>query len=97
MKVELDGQTFDSKKEARRYVYLRQLQQIGEIKDLRHHQVFKLSVCDYEADFTYYHAINGKWTFIVEDVKSSFTAKLPVYKLKKKLMLEELKIYIKEV
>jgi len=35
VKTEVDGITFDSKKEARRYEALRELEQTGEIHDLR--------------------------------------------------------------
>lgn len=48
----------------------------------------------YRADFTYIDAQGKK---IVEDVKSSHTRSLPVYRMKKKLMLERLGISIKEV
>lgn len=89
-KVELDGYKFDSKREARRYVELRTLLTIGEITDLKVHERFKLSVCVYEADFTYYR--NGE--FIVEDSKGFRTKE---YRLKKKLMKSELNIEIKEV
>ncbi len=50
-------------------------------------------ICAYLADFTYNR--NGKE--IVEDVKSEMTRKLPVYKLKKKLMKAILNIEIQEI
>jgi hypothetical protein len=89
-KVKLDGYLFDSKKEARRYIQLRALQTADEINDLKLQVPFKLSVCTYYADFTY----NSKDGFICEDVKGFRNR---VYIMKKKLMLSELGIEIKEV
>ncbi|OUR04846.1 hypothetical protein B4R72_20315, partial [Acinetobacter pittii] len=79
-KIKLDGMTFDSTKEYKRYIELKALQQRGEIKELQHHTKFELApktklegekrakpALRYFADFTYY-LINGE--FIVEDVKS---------------------------
>ncbi len=92
-KVELDGHTFDSKKEARRYVELRALQSSGEISCLNCQTIFELSVCKYIADFTYK---NADGNLIVEDVKSNNTRRLAVYRMKKKLMISELGIMIIE-
>lgn len=94
IKIELDGYTFDSKKEARRYVELRMLIASGEITDLQLQVVFQLSVCKYVCDFTY---ITREGEYIVEDVKSKATRKNRVYRLKNKLMLAELNIQIKEI
>lgn len=93
VKVELDGKTFDSKKESRRYIELRALQTAGEISHLHCQTPFELSVCKYIADFTY--TKNGK--LIVEDVKSPMTRKLSTYRLKVKLIREELGIEIIEI
>lgn len=41
-KITVDGQIFDSKKEANRYKELRLLEKAGEIKDLRTQVKFKL-------------------------------------------------------
>jgi len=68
------------------------LQIMGEISQLKVHQVFQLSVCRYEADFTYVKA----GTFVCEDIKSPIT-RTAAYKLKRKLMLAELHIDITEV
>jgi hypothetical protein len=91
-KVIEDGHTFDSKKEYARWHELNQWQKIGIISDLKHHEIFQLSVCKYEADFTYTR--NG--SYVVEDVKSIFTRKLPLFLLKKKLMFAEKGITILE-
>lgn len=95
-KVELDGMTFDSKKEHKRYIELKALQQKGEIFGLEHHTKFELApktkiegekrakpALRYFADFTYY-IITGER--IVEDVKSAATRKLASYRTKKHLM-----------
>lgn len=88
-KVERDGLTFDSVKEANRYAQLMLLQRAGQIKDLRRQTRWPIRVngaliCHYVSDFDYLDAKTGK--AVVEDVKSSFTAKLPVFRLKAKLM-----------
>ncbi|EXB28320.1 hypothetical protein J537_0541 [Acinetobacter baumannii 1437282] len=95
-KLEFDGMTFDSKKEHRRYIELKAMQQRGEILGLEHHTKFELApktkivgekrakpALRYFADFTYY-IITGD--FIVEDVKSAATRKLASYRTKKHLM-----------
>ena len=99
VKVEFDDKVFDSIKERDRYISLRMLQVAGEIKDLLHHVTFRLEsndvkICDYEADFTYVIVKTGE--MIVEDVKSSATRKIRLYIQKKKLMLAQYNITIKE-
>jgi len=99
VRVEYNGIWFDSLKERSRYIVLKYMEDDGQIKDLVHHVVFLLEsndkkVCDYEADFTYTDK-NGK--LVVEDVKSAITRKLAPYRLKKKLLLAQYKIEIKEV
>lgn len=97
-KKEVNGVVFDSTKEARRYVDLLNWQQSGQIRELRHQHEFPITVnevaiCSYVADFTYLK--DGD--FIVEDTKSKITRKLPVYRLKLKLMLAVYGITIQEV
>jgi hypothetical protein len=99
-KVEVDGEMFDSQKEAKRWGELKLLLKAGEIGMLRRQVVYELKVkdkrlCKYVADFVYLDSKTGET--VVEDVKSSYTRKLPVYRLKKKLMKELLNIEIKEV
>ena len=94
-KVEWDGMVFDSEKEYKRYRELLLLLKAGEIGQLRRQVVYKLSVCDYIADHVYIDAKTG--AEVVEDVKSEVTRKLPVYRLKNKMMFKELGIRIKEV
>lgn len=89
--VVIDGLRFDSKREGRRYVELRMLKIAGEINNLKVHTVFQLSICKYISDFDYY---TKDGVYVVEDSKGFMTKD---YILKKKMMLAELKIEIKEV
>lgn len=102
-KTTVFGITFDSKKEAERYLYLRSLLKRGEIQNLQRQVKFVLIPTQrdengkllekersYYADFVYYQ--NGQ--MIVEDVKGM---KTELYKLKRALMLKVHKIRIKEV
>lgn len=87
--TEVDGITFSSKKEARRYGELKLLAKAGEIFDLQTQPRFPLDVngqpvCAYVGDFAYRTAGNAALT--VEDVKSPITRKNPVYRLKIKLL-----------
>ena len=96
--------TFDSKKELLRYSELKLLEKNGMISGLERQVSFELipkqvengrvveRAVKYIADFTYYE--NGK--LVVEDVKSPAT-RTDVYKIKRKLMLHELGIRIKEI
>ncbi len=87
VKTVVDGITFDSKLEAKRYGELNLLERAGEIKELQLQQKFPLMsvtrqktvalIGHYIADFTYQE--NGD--FIVEDTKGLPT---PLYKWKKK-------------
>jgi len=52
-------------------------------------------ICSYKADFKYFDCEKGDW--VVEDVKSVITAKLPVYRIKKKMMNIFYDIDVKEV
>jgi ribosomal protein S8 len=86
-KTTLDGITFDSLMESRRYACLKLLLAAGAIDALEVHPRYPLVVNDtnigsYIADFRYRE--NGK--VVVEDTKSDTTRKLPVYRLKRKLM-----------
>lgn len=96
-KVKVNGHTFDSKKEARRYGELKLLVRAGKIKDLELQPKFELiptirtetetlRKVSYYADFQYVDVESGK--IIVEDVKSVAT-KTPVYLLKKRLFLQK--------
>lgn len=91
----VDGITFDSAKEARRWGELQLMLRAGYISDLERQVRFRLDVngkpvCAYIADFRYQRA--GKP--VVEDAKGFAT---PEYKLKKKLMAAVHSIEIEEV
>jgi hypothetical protein len=93
----IDGFTFDSLLEAKRYGELKMEAIAGVIADLQVHQRFRLDVngvhiCDYEADFVYRR--NGN--LIVEDVKSKPTV-TRLYRVKKKLLRALHGIGIQEV
>ena len=87
-KTNADGLRFDSKKESVRWLQLKQQEADGLITKLERQVNFDCivnwqKICKYVADFTYY---NKSGVFIVEDVKSSFSKKMPVYRIKKKLL-----------
>ena len=97
IKCEVDGIIFDSIKEAKRYKELKLLERAGVLHSIECQRVFKIEVkgvhiCKYIADFFY---IENNLP-VVEDVKSAYTAKLPVYRLKKKLLAATHGITIKE-
>ena len=89
-RVTLDGITFDSQAEARRYEQLRLLQQAGDISELNVHERIVIVPAEcidgkmehdlhYEADFTY---LSDGWR-VVEDVKGVQT---PLFRLKWRLL-----------
>lgn len=100
-KTEVDGILFDSKAEARHYQKLKLLERAGRISDLKLQVPFDLiprqklggrthPAVRYKADFTYVE--DGR--YVVEDVKGMIT---PVYRLKRRLMLEKYGIEVQEV
>ncbi len=98
-KTPVDGVTFDSKRESERWLMLRALAQVGEITCLERQVPFPLivngkQVAKFVADFTYRDKQGHK---VVEDVKSSHTRKLPVYRLKNKMFSAQYGFQIKEV
>lgn len=104
-KVTIDGITFDSIKEGKRYQELKLLEKANEITELKLQVPFilldsyvlngkKRQGIKYIADFVYIDIKTGK--YVVEDVKSSAT-KTQVYKLKKKLFEQKYGIEIREV
>ena len=103
-KVNIDGETFDSKREAKRYLELKLLERAGEIKDLQRQVKYILipsqkrdgkvveRECAYISDFEYYDAHTGE--LVVEDTKGMRTKD---YIIKRKLMLYNYDIRIKEI
>ncbi len=105
-KVILDGHKFDSKKESEYYLYLKSELEKGNIYDLELQKEYILQESfkignktrrkiTYKADFTYKTSKDDKLHAI--DVKSSFTRKNEVYRIKKKLFEYKYKIEIEEV
>lgn len=104
-KTTLDGKTFDSGKEAKRYATLKLLERRGDITELRTQVEFVLipkqrkpsggfeRAAKYKADFTY----RSEGVLVVEDAKSDATRVLPDYVLRRKLMLQVHQIEIREV
>ena len=85
IKVKLDGYVFDSKLEAARYKFLRELETAGAVSDIEVHPPFPCfvegkKICLYKADFRYKNAQGEE---VVEDTKGIQT---DVFKLKKKLV-----------
>jgi len=89
IRTHVDGYSFASKAEARRYGELKLMEKSGVISRLTVHPSFILSVnnvhfCNYYADFSYLE--NGKE--VVEDVKGYRKGgAYQMFKLKQKLML----------
>jgi len=93
-KTVVDGLTFDSAKEARRWSELFLLQRAGQITDLARQERINImvngqKVCAYIADFTYTEAGNK----VVEDCKGY---KTDIYRLKRKLLKAALGVEIRE-
>lgn len=100
-KLTIDGEVFDSQKEARRYRELALLERAGQISDLKRQVKYELiptqriggkvveKSCVYIADFVYTE--NGET--VVEDTKGF---KTPEYRIKKKLLLYVHGIQIRE-
>lgn len=91
----VDGHLFDSKLEAKRYGELKLLQMVGQIHDLKVHEVFDLHANGerlgyYEADFSYLE--DGQR--VIEDCKGVLT---PLYRWKKKHLKAEYGINISEI
>ena len=90
IKTVVDGITFDSLKESRRYGELKLLEKSGRISGLEVQPAFRIVVnncliCTYKADFRYVtDTPHASGQVVIEDCKGFLT---PVYRLKKKLML----------
>ena len=102
-KVNTEEGVFDSKKEYKRWLFLKEREKNGEISNLERQVMyqlmprltdengkFKYHPIRYYADFRYTE--NGK--VVVEDSKGM---KTPEYKIKKKLLYWQYKIEINEV
>lgn len=104
-KVSFLGKTFDSKIEAERYLFLKQAEKQGVIKDLKTQVPYvlipkqevngkKFRECSYIADFVYQK--NGK--MVIEDVKGYCEGTAyAVFKIKQKLMAYKYKTEVREI
>ena len=86
-KVTVDGVTFDSAGEARRWAELQLLEKSGAIRNLERQVRVPLvvngqKICAVVGDFLYFEGQKR----VLEDHKSEFTRRLPVWRLKKKLL-----------
>lgn len=105
-KTIVDDITFDSKKEADRYEFLKEQQEQGIIQHLECQKEFLLippqiyqgkryRKCSYFADFCYTDSDNN---IIVEDVKGfskgRFSTETPEFRIKRKLLIQQ---YGKEI
>ena len=93
------GIVFDSMAEAKRYVLLQDMEKAGQISHLTLQPKYQLLVegsliGHYIADFEY---LNKTGQLIVEDVKSTFTRKDPLYRRNRKHMLAQYGIEVMEV
>jgi hypothetical protein len=100
-KTVVDGITFASKAEAKRYAELKLLERAGEITVLRTQPLFNLraagggpdaEIGKYVADFGYFIPASGKHVY--EDVKGF---KTPLYRWKKKHVEAQYGIKIVEI
>jgi hypothetical protein len=102
----VDGIKFDSKKEGLVYLDLKEKEKKGIIKDLELQKEYVLQdkfkinnktrrQITYIADFTY--ITNGDNKLHVVDVKSPYTAKDKVYRIKKKLFEYRYGIELEEI
>ncbi|MFA7308400.1 MAG: DUF1064 domain-containing protein [Hyphomicrobium sp.] len=83
----LDGVTFASKREMQRYAALKLFEKAGKITNLELQPEFQTFIsgkpfCKFTADFSYW--INDGTEQVIEDVKSSGTAKDTAYRLRKR-------------
>lgn len=99
-KTVVDGVTFDSKREANRYLVLKGMEEDGTIKDLRRQVRYEL-VPAFDVDGRHYRPVYYVADFVyvedgeevVEDVKGMVT---DVYRLKSKLFARRYGKAIKE-
>jgi hypothetical protein len=95
-----DGVTFDSRKQMLRYTQLKILLRARQISNLELEPRWNIEingqkVCTYTADFSYFcHERNRA---VIEDVKSTGTAKDPYFRLRKRLAEASFGIRIEEI
>lgn len=97
-RTQVDGQWFDSKREAAVYAELKLREKAGEIRQLVVHPKYELHVdgelvCKYTADFSYFTSER----FHVVDVKSPATAKKRDFVIVCKLMRAKFKVDVEVI
>lgn len=88
-KAVYEGELFDSTAEIIVWKQCQFRLMTGAIRDLKRQvkiecRVYGEKVCDYVCDIVYFDVAQNKTVYV--DVKSVITAKLPVYRLKKRLV-----------
>lgn len=96
----VDGVVFDSKGESTRYTQLRMLERAGQIRDIELQPSWDVTIngqklCSYSADFSYFDIARNRP--VIEDVKSTGTAKDAAYKLRKRAAELQHNIKVEEV
>ena len=105
-KVVVDGITFDSKKEGEYYLKLKEDEKKGLIRDLERQKEYVLldsfkingktrRKTVYKCDFKYITVEDGQLHIV--DIKSPYTAKDKVYRLKKKMFEYKYGIELEEI
>lgn len=93
VRCEVDGEKFDSQKEAARWGELNLLRRSGDVRNLRRQIAFELTangerIGVYVADFVYEVSNMGyggvKWTLVIEDVKGGEATKTALWRWKVK-------------
>lgn len=98
----VDGQAFDSKKEATYWSLLRLRERAGSIRNLERQPVFELHapsgevIGEYRGDFRYQEWVKGHWRSMTIDVKSKAT-RTALYRWKKRHVEAEYTITVTEV
>ena len=100
VKQTVDGERFDSCREARRWQELRMLERIGEIGNLQRQPQYLIThegvvVAVMTLDFRYTRCGTRAW--VVEDVKGGNATKTQVYRLRKVLVENQYGVRIEEV
>jgi hypothetical protein len=94
------GVYWHSRKECRHWLVLRAAEAAGLVRDLRRQVRYRLTVNGievgaYVADFVFFDPETDR--IVIQDVKSGVTRKLPLYKIKRKLMEACYGIQVEEV
>lgn len=86
-RVTIDGVTYDSQGEYRRWCELQLLERAGSIRNLERQKripivINGVKICDVKIDALYFEGQKR----VAEDHKSEYTRTLPVWRLKRKLL-----------